>query len=686
MFSIKPVNIILFFLLLSIGESTAFAAQENNKITSLKVGVYNNYPKIFINKQGEPDGIFINVIEYIAKKEHWKIDYVSGNWQDLKKMLLENKIDVLPDVAYSIKRDSLFTLNSLSVLGSWLEVFTTKKTKINSIFGLNGKRIGVLQGSIQEDYMKNEVKKDFNLKYEVIPYDDYESTVTALSENAVDAIVASRFFYFSDLCKKEILPTGVIFHPDELHFAFPKNIQPGIVKLFDKHLSELKNNPTSVYYLSLQKFLDKRYITVIPGYLIWLIISIVSFFILVSIFALILRYRVKVKTHELRQLNIELTKAKEKAEESNWLKTVFLQNISHEIRTPMNGILGFLSLLENKNINDIDRKNYTDIVNKSGNRLIDTVNDIIEISRIETKQIHIKKTIVDLSDIMNFHLFFFKDQAENKGLELKLSKPDKPENTLIETDKHMFDSILSNLLDNAIKHTFKGIVEFGNYQKNNEMIFFVRDTGIGIPGNRLEAIFDRFVNADLSITRPFEGSGLGLSIVKAYVDLLNGAIWVESEVNAGSTFYFSLPYKQIKKEEMGIVLNRKQEFRPNHESIILIAEDDELSFMYMKNVLENKTLTILHAANGMEAVQLAKETPDLALILMDIKMPVKNGLEATKEIRQFNKTVPIIAQTAFAMDDGKEKALECGCNGFLTKPVSKVQLMELVEEYTKKSH
>jgi signal transduction histidine kinase/ligand-binding sensor domain-containing protein len=241
----------------------------------------------------------------------------------------------------------------------------------------------------------------------------------------------------------------------------------------------------------------------------------------------------------------ELLKAKNKAEESDRLKTAFLQNMSHEIRTPMNGILGFLGLLQEPDLETADKNHYIDIMKESGQRLLHTINDIIEISRIESAQIVIHYAEVNIMEIMDIHLHFFKLQAEKKGLQLKLSAQIQGEKAMVETDKNILNGILTNLINNAIKFTHTGTVEFGNYLEENSMVFYVKDTGTGIPADRREAIFDRFVQADQSHTRSHEGSGLGLSIVKAYVEALHGKIWVESEVGKGSAFFFSLPYKPV---------------------------------------------------------------------------------------------------------------------------------------------
>lgn len=241
----------------------------------------------------------------------------------------------------------------------------------------------------------------------------------------------------------------------------------------------------------------------------------------------------------------ELIRSKEKAEESDRLKTVFLANISHEIRTPVNGILGFLELLQEEDIDPEQKKTFFNVINKSAHRLLSTVNDIIEIARIESGQIEMHMGPVDVIRMMREKLVFFYPQADAKGNKLAIKEQIPAKAGKINTDKEKLDSILSNLLNNAVKFTREGRIELGNYFHDNFLVFYVRDTGIGIPASRLDAIFDRFVHADLSYSRPGEGSGLGLALARAYVERLGGQIWVESEQEKGSTFFFSIPYDPV---------------------------------------------------------------------------------------------------------------------------------------------
>ena len=381
-----------------------------------------------------------------------------------------------------------------------------------------------------------------------------------------------------------------------------------------------------------------------------------------------------------------LTDAKNRAEESDRLKSAFLANMSHEIRTPMNGILGFLGILKKASLEESKKNHYIDIVNQSGERLLNTINDIIEVARIETGDVPITFSKIALQPFLNYYYTFFAPQAINKGLQLILQENELPIESFF-CDENKLNSIFTNLIKNAIKFTDKGKITFGYTLKEENIEFFVNDTGIGIPANRQEAIFDRFVQADIEDQRAFQGSGLGLSIVKAYVEKLNGRIWLKSTENVGTTFFFSLPHKdEISKttEDYNATTIRNNELpslMKEKKHKILIVEDDEMSTLFIETILEEYNFNLITAHDGEEAINICRTNPDIALILMDIKIPIINGYESTRLIREFNTEVVIIAQTAYALSGDKEKALKAGCNDYISKPIEKDELNELIQKY-----
>jgi signal transduction histidine kinase/CheY-like chemotaxis protein len=377
----------------------------------------------------------------------------------------------------------------------------------------------------------------------------------------------------------------------------------------------------------------------------------------------------------------ELIEAKEKAEESNRLKSAFLANMSHEIRTPMNGILGFTNLLLEPDLGDDTKEEFIGIINKSGERMLKTVNDIIEISKVEAGIVEVNKSIIDLVEISKNLMNFFKFQAQQKGLMLSFYCDDM--SLLIQTDESKLVSILTNLIRNAIKYTDYGEIQVNCLKKKDYIQFSVKDTGIGVPENRLTAIFNRFEQADIEDTRAYEGSGLGLAITKSYVEMLGGKIWVESVVGKGSEFYFTLPnLTEITKPTFSDIPEKNDTNDGFSQRIkILVVDDDKNSADLLKVYLKQVANTILYANSGQKAIEFCKNNPDIDLVLMDIKMHAINGLDATKEIRKFNKEVSIIAQSAYALSGDKEKAIEAGCNDYITKPIRKDKLLALIQNY-----
>ncbi len=382
----------------------------------------------------------------------------------------------------------------------------------------------------------------------------------------------------------------------------------------------------------------------------------------------------------------ELVIAKEHAEESDHLKSAFLANMSHEIRTPMNGILGFAGLLKEPGLNGQEQQKCIRIIEKSGARMLNIINDIVDISKIESGQMEVALSNMNVNAATESFYTFFKPEAESKGIQLILKNSLHGKEAVINTDRNKFDSILSNLIKNAIKYTHSGSIEFGYTLPHESFLhFFVKDTGIGIPKDRQEAIFERFIQADINDTHAYQGAGLGLSIAKAYVEMLGGKIWVESEDGSGSVFYFTIPYITEEQVHTNIsnILPAEEESGQIKNLKILIAEDDETSELLIERVVRNFSRNVLTAITGIEAIEVCRNNPDLDLVLMDVRMPGMNGYEATIQIRHFNKDVVIIAQTAYALIGDREKALEAGCNDYITKPLNHSLLLDMIHKYFK---
>jgi PAS domain S-box-containing protein len=375
-----------------------------------------------------------------------------------------------------------------------------------------------------------------------------------------------------------------------------------------------------------------------------------------------------------------LIKSRDKAEESDRLKTAFLHNISHEIRTPMNAIVGFSALLSDQEQPLEVRQSFIDTIVQSSNHLLAIITDIVEISNIETDCVKMFKSDTNINSILNEIHSELKLKAISKNISLSV-KPDRDNVSIhLQTDSTKLYQILSNLVNNAIKFTEAGSVEFGYVLINNSIEFFVSDSGIGIAPEHQTSIFERFYQVESSEDRQYEGTGLGLAISKAYVELLGGTIKVTSTIGTGSKFIFSLPMeKGTEKTIEAKPASITDQNLSAEGKTILIAEDIESNFKLIRFFLSSLNAEIFWARNGKDAVDYFKSHPETDLILMDIKMPVMDGYEAIQQIRVLNLKVPIIAQTAFAED--RTKITGSGCNGFISKPFNKNQLISTIREY-----
>jgi PAS domain S-box-containing protein len=386
---------------------------------------------------------------------------------------------------------------------------------------------------------------------------------------------------------------------------------------------------------------------------------------------------------ERKKMIEDLIEAKEKAEENDRLKSAFLANMSHEIRTPMNGILGFAEILKEPELSHQERQKFISIIQKSGQRMLDTVNDLIDISKIDTGQEKVYLSETNINEQLENLYNFFLPQTQQKGLMLFLSGPLPAEYALTETDRAKLDSILTNLIKNAIKFTFMGEIRIGCRIREQVLEFSVSDTGIGVPVNKREAIFNRFEQADMENAKAYQGSGLGLAISKSYVEMLGGEIWLESEEGRGSVFYFTLPFKKSRLQYSGRIRNKT--FKSNGiprlaGKRILVAEDDLFSREMITYQLEKTDAILLTAKDGLETIRMFEQN-NIDLVLLDIRLPEMDGFEVLRQLRLKNPEVRIIAQTAYAMLEDINKFREAGFTDYLTKPISQEKLYDMLGKY-----
>ena len=384
----------------------------------------------------------------------------------------------------------------------------------------------------------------------------------------------------------------------------------------------------------------------------------------------------------------ELRKAKEKAEESDRLKSTFLSNMSHEIRTPMNAITGFSNLLSTPDLSPEKKSEFTERISKNCYELLDLIENILDLAKLEAGQIliHEKKCPIDIL-LENIYGKFSGDlsRSNKDNINFKLVTGSKNKDLNIVTDPSRIHQVLNKLIDNALKFTEKGSVEFSYTIQKKNIQFYVKDTGVGLSEDQKEFVFERFRKAEETKTKLYGGAGLGLSICKKLVELMGGRIWVQSERQKGSHFYFTIPLKTTEKPAVVTKEpSRKPDIKKLSNKRILIAEDNLYNYKLLEAILDGTETEIVWAKDGLEAVERCKSDSGFDLVLMDLRMPNMDGIKATREIRKFNKEIPVLAVSAYTMDDEKEKTIKAGCNDFISKPVNPVHLKEMMQRYIDK--
>ncbi|NQU34762.1 MAG: transporter substrate-binding domain-containing protein [Bacteroidetes bacterium] len=687
----KLMRQIIFIVLLTVSIAPLWVFAQYEVMFS------DNYPPYnYSDENGKLVGFNIDILVAINDLYGSNITIVGDNWDIINEALDKGDIQAIGGANYPGSPDNNYIYSRSAISTSHCFLYNTQQLSKFSLEVLRSTEkpiVAMWQNDVLIHYVLS-----INPSAQLLFVDNYEQLINTLDREDVTCIFAQRvgsMYYAEKLGKENIQPLehrilernmGFKVSNDSPELAEIINNGLEVIlangeyqRIYDKWINEYNKDPNDWHnYL--------KYI-IITGILI------AGLIILLLIANWILQTKVRTKTKDLQQqlelnshIMTELEKQKIIAEESDKMKSAFLANMSHEIRTPMNGILGFADLLKSADYSSEKQAEFIGIIQQSGNRMLGTINNIIDVSKLESGLEKIQITEVNIKSIITELLNFFKPEASLKGLTLTLNENNRASSKSFYTDEYKLNSILTNLIKNALKFTKEGSIEVNYSVEDTLAEFWVKDTGIGIPQNQQAAVFDQFVQANFSHSSGYEGSGLGLSISKGYVKLLNGEIHLESEQNKGTTFHVRIPnnFTYI------ISSNENIQFPVSDQPIlskykIIIAEDDETSFYFLKEVLKDIAESIRHAKDGLEAVELAKNHSDTDIILMDIKMPKLNGFEATKEIRSFNTNVFIIAQTAYAQESYKAKVSDAGCDAYISKPIDKQKLLDIISKCTNQS-
>lgn len=540
------LSVILPVVFLCLGLSSAWA--DNLTVT---VGVYENAPKIFTSKDGRPSGIFIDIIEFIGKNEGWNLKYVEGSWAEGLDRLAKGEIDLMPDVAYTVERGKRFSFHKVQVLTSWFQAYARKGSGIQSILDLNGKRIAVLDKSVQQEAFIR-YAEGFRLNITLVPVPDYKTAFEIVARKDADAAITNQLYGTMHARRYGLEDTAVVFEPSALFFATAKGTHERLLNTIDRYLQETRKDPQSIYYRSMKKWTSEEVRFKFP---LWLqILGLAAGIVLLMSIggSIVLKRQVNVRTQELQRINremeqrivertAELAEAMEKARAADRLKSAFLATMSHELRTPLNSIIGFTGILLQGLVGQLneEQKKQLGMVRSSAHHLLSLINDVLDISKIEAGQLQVNYEPFDLPASIRKIEQTVRPLAEKKGLGLTVHIG--PGVEMVTSDMRRVEQILLNLLSNAIKFTEQGQVTVACSANSGTVIVRVTDTGIGIRKEDIKKVFKPFLQIDSGIARKYEGTGLGLSICKRLVRLMGGDIWVESVLGEGSTFGFSLP-------------------------------------------------------------------------------------------------------------------------------------------------
>lgn len=666
------------------------------------VGVYENAPKIHTLENGRPAGLFITLIEAIARAERWEIQYVHCAWNACLTQLEAGQIDIMPDVAFSLERAQRFDFHTVSVASSWSQIYAHPQHALQTLDDLSGLRIAILDGGIQQGFLQH-LLDGSAIAYQPVVVSTLHQGYQAVVRGEADAVVSNSFFAAYNGHRYRLRETPIVFLPSTLYFASTPQRNADLLERIDAHLLRWRHDASSVYYSALRRSMAAPPEVLLPAWVHTALLVLAVGLLLLFVLSVLLRWQVRQRTRDLtattraleqqrasleqqvQARTLELLKAKDEAEHFSRVKTDFLANMSHEIRTPMNAILGMLYLALQDTTLAPHIRNQLSKAQGAARSLLGIINDILDISKIEAGKLELEHIEFTLDTVLEQLSDTIGHQAESKGIEFLIRyDPNIPTHLL--GDPLRLGQVLLNLCSNAVKFTEHGEVELAFRclrldAETARIQVCVRDSGVGMTPDVQTRLFEKFTQADQSTTRRFGGTGLGLAITRDLVTLMGGRIWVEdSRPGQGSILCFTVqlgiaPHTQTHPLEL------IEQAGPWLRDIrVLIVDDNEVSREILAEMLRFFHLEVENAASGSEALQKLHAHP-YDLILLDWRMPGMHGDEVTRRIYGDPAIVQppkVIMVTAYGREDVIRLAEQAGVHGFLIKPVAPSTLLDTI--------
>ncbi|WP_299211720.1 transporter substrate-binding domain-containing protein [uncultured Aquimarina sp.] len=646
--------------------------QKNDSIT---VAIYPYYPPYqFVNERNKVDGIFIDYLKLIEKKTGYKFQTKRyDDWSKLLHDVKNNKAQCILEIQKSEERKSY--LKFYPPLFKSPHVIVTRNEAIfgKDIESLNNKTI-----VLPEDYAITENLKRTYPHLNIVTNKDELTCLTNLNSGEYDAYIGPKalvnyYIRLKRLDNLKISPSIDLNYQPGLAINRSNTVLDGIIsKTLSSITKEEKESILNSWYYS----------NVTPFYStpkFWILVSLITLlsFIAIIVFNSYLKFKIKQKTEEL-------IIAKDIAEESNRLKTNFINNIPQEIRTPMNGIIGLSEFLNEEDLSPKERQKYTQMIIGNSKELLSIIDNILEISQLQTRRFTLRLVEINLRDVFQTLVSNYKVKAEEKNIKLYIENNLTNSENLIFMDRPKLNKILNVIVDNAVKYTSNGSITISYTIKDDFLHIAIKDTGIGISEKNKDKIQESLASNLENTVGEYDGMGLGLTIAKKNADFIGGQITLLSEKDKGTTFTLKLPYNPVTKNKADKIVSQDKNLLKTEKHIILIAEDGETNFLFLKTILTKMNeydFTIYRAKNGQEAVTICQENDNIDLVLMDIKMPIMNGYDATSYIKKMRPDLPVIAQTAYSIEEDVQKALDAGCDDFVSKPVDRKILKPMLNKY-----